>query len=675
MHLHHKKPFLRITIGILSGILLEQAIGLGFSCWLIISICCCLVSFVYSRMPNSTQWRIRYGMGLNILLLLVSLGGLAVIRQQKTYPADSFTVESSWQVLKLKEGPSKTKSGSRYTVEVYDASVKNKKRLGAAFLYLTGQQHDQFKIGDLLLVGNSPQSIKPSKNPYGFDFHQFARRKGIAMTLHGDTDLSVVHLGNAAGWLDKITQGLRTFLLDALKKNIPDQTLCGLAEAMLTGYREDLDRTLLKAYTDTGVVHIIAISGLHLGLIFGLADLFLRKSVPKRYVPAIGFLVILPMLWIFAVMTGSSASVLRSVIMFTIMLLGNVLGKRNSSMNGLLASATILLLFNPNMAWDIGFQLSYAAVASILLFEKPIRKMLYLRNKMAVYGWSMISITLSAQVLTTPFILIHFHRFPLLFLFSNLVAVPLSSIILILEIVLCLAHGIHIGGAFIGMLVSELLKTMNGYVLVMNGIHFNRVDAIHISLPMMLLYTLMGVFSYSYIQKPKRTSLVLCLLMFLVVPVFKQVENYLLQDKKEWIILPVTGASCLVHRHGDYASIVIRTNNPKDLPGVVDNCRQALDAMAIRKTVWSKLPETPSVVGLPVRIDGQNTIVSLLSGLEALPFQAKTASLQAPSIIVADGSNKLWKIREWQKRSQELHLRFLSTPYDGALTMNCQHQP
>jgi hypothetical protein len=97
--------------------------------------------------------------------------------------------------------------------------------------------------------------------------------------------------------------------------------------------------------------------------------------------------------------------------------------------------------------------------------------------------------------------------------------------------------------------------------------------------------------------------------------------------------------------------------------------------MAIRKTVWSKLPETPSVVGLPVRIDGQNTIVSLLSGLEALPFQAKTASLQAPSIIVADGSNKLWKIREWQKRSQELHLRFLSTPYDGALTMNCQHQP
>jgi competence protein ComEC len=603
------------------------------------------------------------------------LGGLSVIRQQKIYLANSSSIESSWQVVQLKEGPSKTKSGSRYTVDVYDASGKIKKRLGAAFLYLTGQQHNQFKIGDLLLVGNRPQPIKASKNPYGFDFQQFASRKGIAMTLHGNTDLSVVHLGNETGWLDKITQGLQTFLLDALKKNIPDQTLCGLAEAMLTGYREDLNRELLKAYTDTGVVHIIAISGLHLGLIFWLADLFLRKSVPKRWVPAMGFLVILPMLWIFAVMTGSSASVLRSVIMFTMLLLGNALGKRSASMNGLLTSATILLLSNPFMVWDIGFQLSYAAVASILIFEKPIRKMLYLRNKVAVYCWSMITITLSAQVLTTPFILFHFHRFPLLFLFSNLVAVPLSSIILILEIVLCVAHGVHVGGVSIGFLVSALLKAMNGYVLVMNGIAFNRIDAIHISLPLMLLSSLLVFFNCLFIRKPNRQNLVLSLLILLAISTFKLLENQRLLDKKEWIILPVPGASCLVHRHGDHASVVIRTNDVKDLHKVVSQCELALDAMNVRKTEWGKLPVTPSVIELPVKIDGQNTIVSLLSGLDAFPFQEKNGAVKAPTAIIADGSNKLWKIREWQKRSQELHLRFLSTPYDGALTMNCQHQP
>jgi competence protein ComEC len=675
MFLHQKIPFLRITIGLLCGILIEQQICPGLSCWLILSICCGFFSLLYAKSPSITRWRIRYAMGLNMVILLTCLGGLSAIIQQKTYLTAAAPVESNVQLVQLKGGPSKTKSGSRYTAESYDAAGDRKKRTGMVFLYLTGKQHNQFKTGDLLLVGNRPQTIKPSKNPYGFDFHQFARRKGIAVTLHGDTDLTVVHLGNAAGWLDKITQGLQTFLLDALKKNIPDQTLCGLAEAMLTGYRNDLDRTLLKAYTDTGVVHIIAISGLHLGLIFGLADLFLRKSVPKRYVPAIGFLVILPMLWVFAVMTGSSASVLRSVIMFTILLLGNALGKRNTSMNGLLASATLLLLFDPNMVWDIGFQLSYAAVASILIFEKPIRKLLYLRNKLAVYCWSMISITLSAQVLTTPFVLLHFHRFPLLFLFSNLVAVPLSSIILILEIILCLAHGAHFGGAAIGALVTALLKGMNSYVLTMNGIEFNRIEAIHISLPLMLLHVILVFFICSFLCKPSQSSLKLGLLFLMAVPIFKLVENRRQQERKEWIILPVSGASCLVHRHGDYAAIVIKTNNPKDLPEVVDDCRQALEAMGIRKTVWSKLPETPSAIMIPVRVDGQNTFISLASGLKAIPFQAKTDALQAPHAFVADGSNKLWKIREWQKRSQELHLRFLSTPYDGALTMNCQHPP
>jgi competence protein ComEC len=213
-----------------------------------------------------------------------------------------------------------------------------------------------------------------------------------------------------------------------------DETETGVAEALLIGYRDDLDKDLVRAYSNTGVVHIIAISGLHLGMIYGLMLLLLKPFRKYKWMRWAKPLLILLVLWGFSLLAGAAASILRSVVMFSFIVIGESLGRKTNIYNTLAASAFCLLVYNPYFFWDVGFQLSYTAVLSIVLFMKPVYQWLYFKNKLLNAIWQLNAITLAAQVLTLPVILYYFHQFPNLFLFTNFVAVPLIGIYFIRRI-------------------------------------------------------------------------------------------------------------------------------------------------------------------------------------------------------------------------------------------------
>ena len=154
----------------------------------------------------------------------------------------------------------------------------------------------------------------------------------------------------------------------------------GLAEALLIGYKDDLDKTLVQSYSNTGVVHVIAISGLHLGLIYWLL-LMLFKPLQKRKLKWLRPVFILTGLWLFSLLAGAQPSVLRSAVMFTCIVLGDSFARKSSIYNTLALSALLLLCINPYWLWDVGFQLSYAAVLSIVIFMQPIYNWFYIKNK------------------------------------------------------------------------------------------------------------------------------------------------------------------------------------------------------------------------------------------------------------------------------------------------------
>src|SRR5262245_60738277 len=171
----------------------------------------------------------------------------------------------------------------------------------------------------------------------------------------------------------------RTKVLNILRANIKGEKELGLAEALLIGYKNDLDKTLVQSYSNTGVVHVIAISGLHLGLIYWLLSWLCKPLQRGRNFKWLRLILILTGLWLFGLLAGAQPSVIRSAVMFTCIALGQSLTRKSSTYNTLALSAFILLCINPYWLWDVGFQLLYAAVLSIVIFMQPIYNWFYFK--------------------------------------------------------------------------------------------------------------------------------------------------------------------------------------------------------------------------------------------------------------------------------------------------------
>ncbi len=256
----------------------------------------------------------------------------------------------------------------------------------------------------------------------------------------------------------------------------------------MVGFTDDLDPGILKSYADSGVIHIIAISGLHLALICHILQLALQKTGRKKYSKWIKLVLIVTSLWGYSVLSGASPSVIRAAAMFTLVLFARNILRETVFINTLASSAFLLLCYDPNWIWDIGFQLSYAAILSLSLFSKPLRELLPLKNKILASVWNAASVSLAAQILTTPLSIYYFHQFPSYFLIANLLAVPLSSGILIGGILLSIFSFILPFGQFIGWILGLLIHFLNGFIFYIAKLPGAVITQLTLTLPQLILF-------------------------------------------------------------------------------------------------------------------------------------------------------------------------------------------
>ena len=297
---------------------------------------------------------------------------------------------------------------------------------------------------------------------------------------------------------------IRKKVLSVLRTNIPGEKELGLAEALLIGYKDDLDKTLVQSYTNTGVVHIIAISGLHLGLIYWLFVQVLKPLKRRKISKWLNPVIIISGLWLFSLLAGGQPSVLRSAVMFSCIVLAGSLSRKTSIYNTLAFSAFVLLCINPYWLWDVGFQLSYVAVLSIVIFMKPIYNLFFIKNKILDLIWKLNAVTIAAQLLTMPFSIYHFHQFPNFFMLTNFVAVPLSSIIVLGEIFLCAVSFIPFLALLAGKIISWLIWVMNSYIEKIESLPFSLWDGMQINIEQtVLLIIAVAGFGYWLLEKQK----------------------------------------------------------------------------------------------------------------------------------------------------------------------------
>ena len=501
----------------MAGILVQWHCQVSNYIWWTIFILAFTSLFVFFFIPFFNRYRFAFINGIITSILFFSIGAILTwhkdIRNNKQW-LGNFYEEQNGLIVTLDEPlAEKTKSFKANASVSY--LLQNGKSIpvkGKIILYFkkdlpAGQAGSslQLSYGSQILFKKPLQEIKNSGNPGGFDYKRYSLFQGITHQVYLKTDEFEVLNGKNENRLRKFIYSSRQNVLNILRTNIKGDKELGLAEALLIGYKDDLEQSLVQSYTNTGVVHIIAISGLHLGLIYWLLSLALLPFKKRKSTKWISPVLIITGLWLFSLLAGAQPSILRSALMFTFIVLGESLSKKSSIYNTMAVSAFILLCINPFWLWDVGFQLSYAAVLSIIIFMRPIYNWFYIKNKLLDFFWKLNAVTLAAQILTVPLSIYHFHQFPNLFILTNFVAVPLSSAILLGEIFLCILSFIPAFALLLGKLISWFIWLMNTYIEKIETISFSLWDGLQISILQAILLVIFAVgISYWLLEKSTR---------------------------------------------------------------------------------------------------------------------------------------------------------------------------
>jgi competence protein ComEC len=503
-------PFLRLLPPFIAGLLTQWYAPLP-SCtpWFLL-FTGITGPLIFSLTSLSTQFRYTWVNGLFLHILLFATGVLLLnckdIRRQTTGINTQY--QPGHHVLATIAAPMAETSRSYKTVATVQALLYGdtiQPTRGKILLYFRKHSSvQQFQYGNQLIITKALQLVNNSGNPGSFNYQRYCLFQGMGYQVHLQPGDYIALKVKNENLFKKFLLSTNLYIVHVLQKYIRGEREAGLAEAMLIGYKEDLDKNLLQSYANTGVVHIIAISGLHLGLIYWLLLQLCKLPGKWRLNKFLQPVIIIAGLWLFSCMTGASPSVLRSAVMFTCLVIGQQLHRKTAVYNTLAASAFLLLCYNPFWLWDAGFQLSYAAVLSLAIFMQPIYNLLYFRHTIADAVWKATAVTLAAQVLTVPVAVYHFHQFPNLFLFANLLAVPLSGIILFLAILLCLVSMLPVLASAIGYVLHHLITWLNSYIEYINQLPFASSQGLQISLLQMIcLYICIAGTGWWLLQKKK----------------------------------------------------------------------------------------------------------------------------------------------------------------------------
>ncbi|HEX8316355.1 MAG TPA: ComEC/Rec2 family competence protein, partial [Flavisolibacter sp.] len=476
--LWHKAPFVRLLLGLATGIILQWYLQFPLLLLMVFFGGSILVVCIYSFTGIRKRYSFAAINGFFVCLLLASVGSLLVWTQDVRNNGDWIGHQHSGEkfITVILEDPLVEKTNSYKALagfETVHGSGWGKRVKGKVILYFKKDSTlPQLDYGSRIVFHKPLQEIKNAGNPGSFDYKTYSLFQGITHQVYlAKADYVLLPVGNKNAFVDFIYNS-REWVINVLRKYISGEKEQGLAEALLIGYKDDLDKNLVQAYSNTGVVHVIAISGLHLGLIYWLL-LFLTKPLTRNKKGVLlRWLLIVASLWLFSILAGGQPSVLRSAVMFSAIATGELLLRRTNIFNTLAFSALVLLCINPFWLWDVGFQLSYSAVLSIVLFFQPVYHWAGFKNKALDFLWKLTAVTIAAQILTLPISIYHFHQVPLLFLFTNFIAVPLSSLILMGEIILCVLFFLPPLASVVGIVLKELIYWMNSYVEQLDSLSF-----------------------------------------------------------------------------------------------------------------------------------------------------------------------------------------------------------
>lgn len=438
-------PFVYICVYFSMGILLAEKFPSSKEFYLILLANAIILSLIL----HTSEYLRVLAKQLMLFSICGSLGFLAHSEQQKTTGWKDWNFHRGKTIFQMKV--IEIQSGQPWTKGIGEIQWKKGKQLffTPVRFYVKGNKIP--KLDDVVEVKTEVIPTENKGNPGEFDLKTYWKTKGICGMFFMESQDYHVLKTVPCSYLTKSIREAQQLCLDILAKHLTGQEL-GIAQALILGDKSMLDNEIRSAFTATGSMHVLAVSGLHIGLIIQLL-LALIKLGARWIKRSTALLLVILLLWFYALMTGFSPSVIRAVFMFSVLTWTQWKGLQTSSINSLFFTAFIIVLWKPMYFFDIGFQLSYLAMLGIFLFYPEIAGIWKPENKMLYYLWEGTAIGFAAQVATTPLTLFYFHQFPNYFAIANLGLMGLSSVVLGAGIFILVTHKVPLIGKINGLIL------------------------------------------------------------------------------------------------------------------------------------------------------------------------------------------------------------------------------
>ena len=521
----NKVPFLRLILPFILGILFSTIFHGKFSLalWMLLILFSLTVIAGLSKFV-SENYKARWIFGLLLNVTLFLFGATMVSLNTEVLKKSHFSNYISFDdhavvVAEIIESPETKQRSVKTVVEIQKIQdgAMTRTSSGKSIIYISlDAAAKSLEFGQGLLLKLKLKEIKGPGNPEAFDYKSFLASKNIyhqGFVAAGDWRL-----------LDEpktlnlfvLAMKLRKHLFASLKKSGLDGEELAVVAALTLGTKAGLDPALKTSYARAGAMHVLAVSGLHVGIIFLVLNylfIFMEKLKRGGLVKAATIIIFL---WFYAILTGLSPSVMRAVTMFSFIAFGSAFNRHTNIYNTLFVSAFFLLLFDPFLLKSVGFQLSYFAVFGIVGLYPFIYKLWKTNFWLLDKVWVLMSVSLAAQISTFPLGMYYFHQFPNYFLLSNLVVVPLVTLVIYLSILTYAFSPIAMIAGLMGSILSFSVSALNLFVKWIERLPYSVTEGIYISAFETILIYLIISSGIAFLVLAKNKMLWLCLILTIV---------------------------------------------------------------------------------------------------------------------------------------------------------------
>lgn len=572
-------------------------------------------------------------------------------------------------LLKIKDVLKSGNFHDKYVVEIL--KIDNKIYSGTLLINIAKDSTLQpLKVGSVFMLNERLNTIPIPKNPYQFDYKSYLERQYIYHQIY-TTNNSLFKIDYESKGVFSFASSIRETVNTKLKQfNFKDEEL-SIINALLLGQRKGIDKAIYENYINAGVVHILAVSGLHVGIVLLLLNFLLKPLDYLKHGKILKTLIILFLLWSFAIVAGLSASVTRAVTMFSIVAIAINWKRPTNIYNTLAVSMFILLLIKPLYIFDVGFQLSYIAVFAIVWIRPLLYNLWKPKLKILNFFWSIFTVTTAAQIGVLPISLYYFHQFPSLFFISNLIVIPFLGIILGMGFIVIILALLNVLPQFLADLYGDIISTLNYFIdLVAQQEQFLIKD---ISFNLLLLFPiyLLLITTVSYLKNSNYSRLVFVLISVLVLQASLSYKKY--QSKSDSFTIFNKSRHTLIGREYNKQLTVYHNLNS-------DNIAEDYSIKNYKIARFIKSIHSDSILDFYSVRNKTLLVIDSLSAYNVKAIQPEYILLRnsprinlkrlidslKPELIIADGSNYKSYVARWKETCKNEKLPFHYTYEMGA---------